>query len=262
MNRNRGPESVPVAREEGERALGDDFGGGLEGVGSDLHVPVDGDAGEGLVECDHRRVAPSEFSKSLRVFDDLDREFRDCLASLAVAFGVHRRQTALADADIARFSKRFDSVERLEYVGIWVALEGVAGELANLLDARATGARIDRLEASRGVVRDSAVFEQAEDLAIDLSCATGGEKPAGVVVFVPNCTASDAGGSALADPGCGRNRRHVARAQRLLGVIEVRQRRAVFSPTPGIDSRSIASRGGIKPEREKSPAPSRSRTAC
>jgi len=220
MDRDGRLQAVPIAREEGQRPLGDDFSRVLEGVGPDLHVALERDAGEGLVEGDHRRVPPGEFGQPLCVLDDFDGEFRNRLARRRVALGVGRRQTALANPHVARLSKGFDPLERVEHREVGVALERLAGELLYLRDARAPRARIECLESTGGVVGDRALLEQSEDLPVDLAGAIGREEPAGIVVLEPDRAARDAGGPPLGDPRGSRDRFHVARSQRALGIVE------------------------------------------
>jgi len=64
MNFRRGLQAVLIAREEGERAFGDDVGRALQGVRFDADVALYLDAGEGFVERDHRRVAARASSAS------------------------------------------------------------------------------------------------------------------------------------------------------------------------------------------------------
>lgn len=65
-------QGLAVRGEEGQQSLGDDLVGPLGGVGEDAHVTVHVDAGERLVQHDHRRVRPREFGDVAAVFDDLD----------------------------------------------------------------------------------------------------------------------------------------------------------------------------------------------
>jgi len=218
------PRSAPRGRrEEGQQSLGNHHLGSFECVGFDPNVARDVDPGEGLVEDDHGGVPCREVGEIARVLDGLDREFGVGGLGRGVALGVGGGETPFTDPNPGRGVERRDPAERVEYLGIGLARHRLRGPLADFLDPRLAPGGIERFEPPGGVVSDSALFEQGERVVVDLAGAIGGEELPGIVVLGLDRRPRDGRGPSRRDARSLGERRHVARRERALGLVERRE---------------------------------------